>query len=141
MSSSSNSAPDLNLFVIGPDEVWPGPRPRRRKARRSLPRPARGELYLGCIPMSWIERTAPLPGRAWHLACAIWFEASCAGGKPARLSGRTRRRFGLTDPGTCRRALAVLVEAGLVRVETRPGRKPTLMVKANRPATRKRRVS
>src|SRR5262245_56164373 len=100
-------------------------------ARPRLPRPARGEPYLGGpIPMGWAERAAALPGRAWHLACALWFEALCRPGKPptVALPPRTLRRFGLGSRTTLYRALAALAAAGLVRVESRSGRPPLVTI-------------
>jgi hypothetical protein len=89
-----------------------------------LPRPYKGEPYLGGpIPMSWIERAATLPGRAWHLACALWFEALCSRRKSpdVRLPAKTRRRFGLSR-WSYPRALHALQAAGLIRVGHRTGR-------------------
>lgn len=89
-----------------------------------LPRPKQGEPYLGGpIPMSWIERATSLPGKAWHLACALWFEALCEKSKPAtvQLPSKTRKRFGL-DRRTYYRALETLRKAGLVRVEFKSGK-------------------
>src|SRR5205823_1319932 len=90
-----------------------------------------GEPYLGGpIPMDWAERAAALPGRARHLACALWFEALCRPGKSptVALPPRTLRRFGLAARTTYYRALAVLVAAGLVHVETRRGRPPLVTI-------------
>jgi hypothetical protein len=127
MSSPKRPLPDLDLFALDPDET-PEPARGGPTTPGPLPKLRRGELYLDRMPMAWVERGAPLPGRAWQLACAIWFEASCARGRPVRLSGRTRYRFGLTDSGTYRRALASLVREGLVRVQVRPGNAPLFTV-------------
>jgi hypothetical protein len=85
--------------------------------------------------MSWIERAARLPGRAWHLACALWFEASCSRQATVRLPANTRRRFGLTARPTLQRALEVLQKARLIRIADRPGRKPLITIL---PVSRKR---
>jgi hypothetical protein len=76
------------------------------------------------MPMSWAERAAVLPGRAWQLACALWFEATC--GKrwaTVSLPANTCRRFGLSSRHVFYRALAALKGAGLVRVEAHPGQR------------------
>jgi hypothetical protein len=79
--------------------------------------------------MAWVERAAALPGRAWHLACALWFEAACNKGRAAvSLSMKTRRRFNLLSRPTFSRALAALQSANLIRVETRRGRRPTIII-------------
>ena len=104
---------------------------RSAPGRPRLPRPAKGELYLGGpIPMGWAERATALPGRAWHLACALWFEALCSAGRSptVQLPPRTLRRFGLGSRTTLYRALAALAAAGLVSVEARRGRTPLVTI-------------
>src|SRR5438105_2354759 len=94
-------------------------------AHPRLPRPGPKELYLGGpIPMGWLGRAANLPGKALHLAVAVWFEALCTGAKdPAvRVPRRTLRRLGLSSRATRDRALGALAAAGLVAVERRTGR-------------------
>ena len=101
-----------------------------------LPRPGKREQYLGGpIPMGWLGRAAALPGKALHLAVALWFEAGRRPGKPAAvgLSERTYRRFGLTARNTRARALRALAGAGLVRVEVRVGRPTVVTVLAAPP--------
>jgi hypothetical protein len=82
--------------------------------------------------MTWIEQAAPLPGRAWHLACALWFEALCQRGETKsatlQLSRKTLHRFGLTDRKAVYRALGALKDAGLIRVEARDGRRPLVTI-------------
>jgi hypothetical protein len=118
---------DLDRFAIDVTDRA-APRLARSPSRGKLPRPRKGEAYCGPLPMSWVERAAVLPGRAWHLACALWFEASCARGKSAsvRLPAKTRRRFGLADRYTFYRALRTLEVEGLVRVRTWPGQSPLI---------------
>src|SRR5581483_3598380 len=49
---------------------------KRTPTRSRLPRPAKGEEYLGGpIPLSWLGRAAVLPGKALHLGIALWFAA------------------------------------------------------------------
>jgi hypothetical protein len=103
-----------------------GKRKRRRnravEAGIALPRPRGKEPYLGPIPMGWIERAAVLPGRAWHLATALWFEAitSPRKSRTVKLSSKTMRRFGVTRR-TYYRALVALQAASLISVDVRPG--------------------
>jgi len=80
--------------------------------------------------MGWIEKAAPLPGRAWQLACALWFEAHCAKGKPATVqpTRRTLLRFGLSTRSTLYRAVDALEGAGLIRVEARRGKRPLVTI-------------
>ena len=104
---------------------------RNGTAKPRLPRPAKGEPFLGGpIPMRWIEQAALLPGHAWHLACALWFEALCEKEKPATVqpTRRTLRRFGLSSEKTFYRALNALERAGLVRVEAQRGKRPLITI-------------
>ncbi len=105
------------------DEKFAKANPRGRPPRKSLPRPKPGEPYFGPVPMSWLTPAAQLPGRAWHLACVLWFEAVCSPTKSptVRLTARALSRFGVTRKAFYR-ALGSLTKAGLVRYEIRTGR-------------------
>jgi hypothetical protein len=118
---------DLNLFSIPEEELSSSRRPR---AHAGVPQPQKGERYFGPVPMGWLARAAPLPGRSWHLACAVWFELSCLQKRTVtvRLSSRTRRWFGLTTDTTFRRALNHLERAGLIRVKRLPGHCPRITI-------------
>jgi hypothetical protein len=88
-----------------------------------LPRPAKGAPYIGGpVPLTWVERAVVLPGKAWHVASALWFVGIRSRNKSAtvRLTTKTLRRFGL-NRHTVYRALASLEGAGLVRVERQIG--------------------
>jgi hypothetical protein len=117
VSSCKKPSPDLSLFAA--DDSAPV------ACDDLLPRPHRGELYLSVrMPMSWVERATPLPGRAWQLACALWFEAACQKKRATvSLPLNTRRRFGLLSRHTFYRALAALKSVGLIRVESRSGQR------------------
>ena len=69
---------------------------KHRNLEPKLPRPRTGEAFMGGpIPMSCIEQAAPLPGKAWQMACALWFEALCSKTKSPtiQLPRRTILRF------------------------------------------------
>jgi hypothetical protein len=105
---------------------------RNGSAKPRLPRRAKGEgFFAGPIPLGWVAQAAALPGRAWHLACALWHDAQCQKGKFATLrpTRRTLRRFGLSDR-TYYRALRALESAGLIRVEGLRGRRPLVTILA-----------
>jgi hypothetical protein len=78
-------------------------------------------MYLGKIPMRWLERAAALPGKALAAGVALWFEVRCRKSAVVTLPANTRRRFGLTGRRSFRRALRSLQVAGLADVEGRPG--------------------
>src|SRR5688572_17728814 len=83
-----------------------------------LPRPVVGELYLGGpIPLGWLSRAAALPGKALHVALALWFDASVRKPKSAVVQPRrvTLDRFGAGCRRTLYRSLKALERAGLVR--------------------------
>jgi hypothetical protein len=112
---------DLDKFALDGEQDAP--------VRNPLPGPRRGELYLSSrIPMSWVEAAAVLPGRAWHLACALWFEAACRKCAAVSLPANTRRRFGLAHRRTFYRALDALAEAGLIAVDRRTGKNPVVTI-------------
>jgi hypothetical protein len=104
----------------------------RQAPRRSrLPRPEKGEQYLGGpIPVGWLGRAAGLPGRALHLGVALWFAAVRSRGKDAAvvLTDSLACRFGLAARGTRTRALEALERAGLVAVDRRAGRAPVVTI-------------
>src|SRR5262249_40864258 len=95
-----------------------------------LPVPQRGEAYLGGpIPMGWIQRAARLPGKAFHLGCALWFQAVCSPSKSAvvKLPRKTRKWFGL-ERHAFYRALDALERARLVQSERRTGKVPLITI-------------
>jgi hypothetical protein len=99
-------------------------------AEAKLPRPQRGEAFIGGpIPMSWAERAVRLPGKAWHVASALWFVGIRSRSKSAtvRLAPKTLLRFGLNRK-TVYRALRPLEHAGLVRVERHTGKRLTVTI-------------
>ena len=96
-----------------------------------LPRPAKGEQYLGGpVPMGWLEAAAALPGKAMQLGIALWYTAVRSKNKSprVRLSNALATRFGLAARTTRSRALDALAGAGLVRVETNTGRAPVVTI-------------
>lgn len=95
----------------------------------ALPAPAKGEHYLGgTIPLRWLSRAAALPGKALHVALALWHQANLSRGKCATVQPRraTLREFGAGSRRTLYRTLAALEAAGLISVEHRTGR-PSLV--------------
>lgn len=104
---------------------------RQAPTRTQLPRPAKGEQYLGGpIPLGWLSHAAGLPGKALHLGVALWFAAVRARGKnPAViLTSPLARQFGLSARTTRNRAMSALETAGLVSVRGRSGRSPVVTI-------------
>src|SRR5262245_18813266 len=120
-----------------------GKRKRRPKRRveRKLPKPDSGEAYLtGPIPMSWIQEATCLSGRAWQVACALWFTGIRSRTKSATvlLTEKTRRRFNLSK-NTVTRGLKQLADVGLVIVERQNGRRSVVTILPS-PVPKERRI-
>jgi hypothetical protein len=73
--------------------------------------------------MWWLAVAARLPGRALHVAVAIWFQAGIKGVAEVRLPSATVQSLGISRFALYR-GLAALETAGLVRVDRRRGRCP-----------------
>ena len=89
----------------------------------------RGQLFLrGPISWKWISTAAKLPGKALHVAIAIWF-LHFINKKPLtlRLSSKVLRGLGVTRFSGYR-ALEALEKARLVEVERRRGRNPMVKI-------------
>jgi hypothetical protein len=90
-----------------------------------LPRPKKGEPYIGGpIPLSWVSTAVRLPGKAWHVASALWFVGIRSRDKSptVSLTLKTLRRFGLSRWAVYH-GLRYLQAAGLVRVERPAGQR------------------
>jgi hypothetical protein len=79
--------------------------------------------------MRWVTRAANLPGKAFHLGMALWFEAICSPKRSpvVKLQRKKREWFGM-ERKALYRALEALQEAGLIRVESRAGKVPMVTI-------------
>jgi len=92
------------------------------------PRHKAGEWFIkGPLPGPWIGRAAGLPGRALHVALALWHLAGLANGRRVKPTWRIWDRFGVS-PDTGRRGLLALERAGLVEVKRGSGRCPDVRI-------------
>ena len=99
----------------------------RAKSQRP-PRHRAGEWFIkGPLPGLWIGRAARLPGRALHVALALWHLAGLANGRRVKPTWRIWERLGLR-PDAGRRGLAALERAGLVEVKRGAGRCPEVAI-------------
>lgn len=97
--------------------------------QRRPPQPRTGHWFIkGPIPGLWISRAASLGGQALKVALAVWCEAGMKRTATVQLPLKTRQRFAL-KPGSVRRALVKLRDAGLVTVDQLPGRRPTITIR------------
>ena len=97
-------------------------------APKRLPRHRSGDWFIkGPIPGWWLGAAAKLPGRALHVAMAIWHEASLAKKPRAILTNKALGRFGVARKAAYA-GLERLEAAGLVRVDRHNGRRPRVTV-------------
>lgn len=105
-----------------------GLRVRSRSWLPRPPRPRRGERFLkGPVPLPWLQAAAALPGKSLHAGIAIWYSAGLARSSSVLLSNVAGEAFGM-DRNAKYRALAWLEKAGLIKVERRRGRSPTVTI-------------
>jgi hypothetical protein len=104
---------------------WHGAGGHRRPGKGAwplLPKRHKGEAYFGPVPGRWLTRACALPGKAWAVASALYFEGMTnRRSAVVTLRAKTRRLFGLANDNTVRKALQSLQRANLIHVEGRPG--------------------
>ena len=92
------------------------------------PRHRRDEWFLkGPIPGEWLGRAANLPGRALHVALAVWHLAAMTKGKKVIITTRIANRFGVCRH-SLHRWLSRLESVRLVTVERKRGRSPVVSI-------------
>ena len=86
------------------------------------------ELFLrGPIPLAWLDRAAALPGKALHVALALWWLHGVTKGKSFKLTQRALDFLHVSRDATdC--GLARLEHAGLIQVERRSGQRPIVLI-------------
>jgi hypothetical protein len=104
---------------------WPNA-PKKAKASKNPPRHKPGEKFLkGPIPWTWLAKAAHQPGKALHVAIALWFLAGITRKRTVALSGAVLQALGVNRHSGYR-GLAALEKAGLVSVVRPPGRLPVV---------------
>ena len=119
--------PDLDHFRMqSGDDLVSKSGPNRRR----LPRHRKGEWFLkGPIPGLWLSAVAKLPGKALHVALAVWCESQIRKSTTVTLSHTVASRFGV-GRNTAARALSALESAGLIIVDRQSGRCPRVTITA-----------
>ena len=79
------------------------------------------------MPEYWVSGASCLPGKSWHVACAIWVSAKMSKKSSIKLSPSLLARFSV-DRYSGYRALRKLEEAGLVVVDRHRGRAPQVTI-------------
>lgn len=98
-----------------------------RAANGSCAEPATGSILLGPESVDWLIAAARLPGRSLHVAFALIFAKDDRSMTPIVLHNLPLLQMKL-DRCAKYRGLAHLERAGLVRVDRRPGRSPTVTI-------------
>lgn len=83
--------------------------------------------FIRPISNDWVDRASRLPGKALHVALAIWRQAGLESSSTIRLSLKPLRENHVSRQAVYR-GLKVLEEAGLVEVERRNGALPTVTI-------------
>src|SRR5262249_17344986 len=90
-------------------------------------RKQKGRFLKGPIPLDWLSVAGKLPGRALHVAIAIWFGAGLTRSRQVALSRTWLRHLGVNRYAAYR-GLNALESAGLVSVVRHRGRKPMVTI-------------
>ena len=81
----------------------------------------------GPIPLIWFIKAAKLPGKALHVALALWYLAGLENSGEVYLSNRLINIFGV-ERHAGYRALKALEGAGLVSVQRHQGLSPRVTI-------------
>lgn len=98
------------------------------EGKKPPPRHAPGEKFIkGPIPWDWITAAARLPGKALHVAAAIWLLAGIKREGTVKLSASVLREMGVAR-NAYYRGLDQLEKAGLVSVTRGKGQLPIVKI-------------
>ena len=93
---------------------------------RKLVASPKAELFLrGPIPLAWLGRAAALPGKTLHVGIALWWLHGMAKGKPFKLTQKALLTLNV-ERDAASAALVRLEQAGLIRIERKPGQRPAV---------------
>ena len=77
--------------------------------------------------MDWLGQAAALPGKTLHVAIALWWRHGMAKGRPFKLT-QVALNYMNVERDAASTGLRRLERAGLIKVERRPGQRPTIAV-------------
>lgn len=92
-----------------------------------LAAPKRAPFLRGPIPLEWLSVAASLPGKTLNVAIALWWRHGMAKGQPFKLT-RTALKAMNVERDAESAGLKRLEQAGLIRVERKLGRRPTILI-------------
>jgi hypothetical protein len=103
--------------------------PRRRKPpSQHKPRRVFAGNFVPALPLEWANTAGCLPGKALHVALAIWRQAVLKKSMTTSLPNGPLAGNGVKERAK-RAALLALEGAGLIQVEWKPGCNPTVTIK------------
>ena len=97
--------------------------PRRRKPKRAF-----AGNFVPALPLEWANTAGCLPGKALHVALAIWRQAVLKKSTTTSLPNGPLVGYGVKERAK-RTALLALEGAGLIQVEWKPGCNPIVTIK------------
>jgi hypothetical protein len=89
--------------------------------------PMKALFLRGPVPLEWLTVAANLPGKALHLAIALWWRHGLVKGKPFKLTKSALLALNVERDAE-RLGLARLEQAGLIQLERKPGQRPTISI-------------
>jgi hypothetical protein len=89
--------------------------------------PTKAPFLRGPIPLEWLSVAASLPGKTLNVAIALWWRHGMAKGQPFKLTRMALKAMNVERDAESA-GLARLEQAGLIRVERKPGRRPTISI-------------
>jgi len=115
---------DPKNLQLSPEQVaqWTAKAAVSRRPPRQI-----GHFVMGPIPLAWLGPAARLPGKALAVGLAIWYQRGLRKSETVMLTGPILNQFGV-DRHAKYRALTALENAGLVRVDRRMGKNPTVEI-------------
>jgi hypothetical protein len=84
--------------------------------------------FVPALPLEWANKAGCLPGKALHVALAIWRQAVLKKSMTTSLPNGPLAGYGVKERAK-RAALLALEGAGLIQVEWKPGRNPIVTIK------------
>jgi hypothetical protein len=85
------------------------------------------QFIKGPLPLDWFIKASLLPGKAAIIGLVLWFRSGLEQKRTITLSNATLARFGV-DRHAKYRGLQALKKAGLVSIEPKQGKNPTVTI-------------
>jgi len=106
--------------------LWPTIEMTSETSNKCGPRET-SDRFGRAVPLAWLSRAAAQPGKALHVALALWSAANLQGHRTLVLSNKSSGYF-CVDRNAKYRALAALEEAGLISVRRHLGKSPVVTI-------------